>query len=56
MGLNTPNGINFLDMQHEFHPEFFSDEELQKRRQLTAFGTNWQHGSLSVLNSLRRAL
>lgn len=32
MGLDTPTVLSFWDMQHEFYPEFFSDEELQKRR------------------------
>lgn len=32
MGLKTPTVLTFWDMQHDFHPEFFSDEELKKRR------------------------
>ena len=31
MGLVTPTVLTFWDMQHEFYPEFFSDEELRKR-------------------------
>lgn len=32
IGLNTPTVLTFWDMQHEFYPEFFPDEELQRRR------------------------
>jgi glycosyltransferase involved in cell wall biosynthesis len=32
MGLKTPTVLTFWDMQHEFYPEFFPGEELQRRR------------------------